>query len=147
MKKRNWVTYGLFALVVLGVYFANVEVQSYLGRKTLDESGLVIHELPEAMTLAGSQSKMILANLSAIWCPTCRKIDKTVLSDPRVQDVINKRFVFSRIEYESDAGSKFQERYNVSGFPRLLVLAPDGKKIRMLDLTTDPDHFISQLSF
>ena len=146
MNKRNKITYILFALILVGVYFANVEIQTYLGKRVLNESGLMIHDLPVAMELAAAQSKPVLANLSAIWCPTCRKLDKTVLSDPRVQDIINDRFVFSRIEYESDEGGEFQKRYSISGFPKLLVLGPDGEKIRMLDLTMDPDKFISQLS-
>jgi len=148
MEKRKWPTFVLFAVIAAAVYFVNVEVQTWLGEKALAESGLTIHSLDEAMAIAqkkGENGPLILADLSAIWCPTCRKLDKTVLSDKGVQEVINKGFIFARVEYESDEGEAFKERYGLSGFPNLLILDAQGELIRILTLDFDPKAFTNQL--
>lgn len=145
MSKRKWVGFAVPVLIVVAAYFINVEVQSYLGRKAIAASGLNIHTLAEAKALASQENKQILANLSAIWCPSCRSFDKTVLSDETVQTAIQNKYVFARIEYESEAGEIFRERFDVSGFPRLFILDANGDMIRPVATIRDPDQFRAQL--
>lgn len=138
----SWLPYIAIPLVV---YFGNVEVQSYLGKKALEEIELPKLSLEEALSEAAIQDKLVIADLSAIWCPSCRKLDQNVLAKPEVKAAIERDFVFSRIEYESDEGKAFAEKYNVSGFPTLLVLDPQGNKLRKLPLTFSPQEFINLL--
>lgn len=139
---RKW---AIYAAIIAGVYFANVEVQTYLGEKALQATGLEAVPLDRALTLAARDDKLILADMSAIWCPTCRRLDRIVFSDSRVQEAIANGYVFSRIEYESAEGEAFMEKYSVFGYPTLLVLNPDGSLVRRLPLTFDPDAFIANL--
>ncbi len=143
---RRWIGIGIMAAAVLAAYFINVEVQSYLGRKALAQTGLTALDLPQALAKAESESKLVLADLSAIWCPSCRKLDQTVLSDPEVRKAIEERFIFARIEYESEEGQAFQERYQVRGFPNLLILHPNGELVKKLPLTFDPAQFQRNLA-
>ena len=83
--------------------------------------------------------------MSAIWCPTCRRLDKEVFSDDRVKNVISDQYVFARIEYESEQGKAFMERYDVRGFPTLLVLNADGDKMGRLRLTFEPSEFVKMI--
>ena len=144
-KKKRWITYGSFALILVAVYFINVEVQTYLGNKALKATGLENIEINAAMDQARDQSKYVLANVSAIWCPSCRTLDREVFSDEAVQREIRERFVFSRIEYESEEGQRFMAQYALTGFPNLLVIDPDGKLIKQLPVTSDPERFRSEL--
>lgn len=139
---RRW---SIYAVIIAGIYFANVEVQTYLGKKALHATGLEVVELDRALALADREDKLVLADMSAIWCPTCRRLDRTVFSNSRVQDAIAASYVFSRIEYESAEGEAFMEKYNVFGYPTLLVLNPDGSLARRLPLTFDSDAFIAAL--
>jgi len=141
-KKTPWLKYGLFAAIIVAVYFINVEVQTRLGESVLEEMTLERHSLDAALAKAKAENKLVLADLSAIWCPTCRSIDKHVLSNQAVQNVINAKYVFARIEYESPEGEAFMERYNTRIFPTLLVLSADGQKIGELPVTTVPEEFI-----
>ena len=141
-KIRNW---AIFAVIIAAVYFINVEVQTRLGEKTLEATGLESVALDEAFEIAAREDKLVLADMSAIWCPTCRRLDRLVFSDKGVQDAIDDRYVFSRIEYESAAGEAFMERYKVYGYPTLLVLNADGSLVRRLPLTFDPQAFVSIL--
>ncbi|MCR9142329.1 MAG: thioredoxin family protein [bacterium] len=140
---RGWLAAGLIGLAA---YFINVEVQTYLGEQALRETGLELNTLSAAQTSAQSQGRPILAALSAIWCPTCRKLDQTVFADPRVQKELKENFVFARIEYESEAGEDFMQKYNVRGFPNLLVLSPRGEIIQQLPIEFDPERFHANLA-
>ncbi|EDY80515.1 hypothetical protein VDG1235_129 [Verrucomicrobiia bacterium DG1235] len=144
-KKTSWYKYLVVAAAIAAAYFANVEIQTYFGKKALEEMGLERHALPAAMQKAHAENKLVLADLSAIWCPTCRNLDKQVFSNPAVQKAINKKYVFSRIEYESDEGESFMEMYDARSFPTLLILSPSGEKLRELPVTTNPDEFIQSL--
>ena len=139
--RRTAVWLGLAALVVLG----NFQLQSWLGRRALDETGLEIHSLEEGLALASAQDKPVLAGLSAIWCSSCRTFDRDVLADERVREEIQKDFVFVRVEYRSDEGVAFRERYGVSGFPVFLVLDPDGDLRRPLPTTYQAEEFLRAL--
>lgn len=145
-KRPRWLLYSLLALLGLGAYFANVEIQSYLGEKARAATGLELLSLEEASELALRLDKQVLVELSAVWCPACRQFDKAVLSDPGIQSQINANYVFAHLEYESDAGQAFMERYEVGGFPTAYILAPDGTLIRQLRTTMNPAEFKKQLS-
>jgi thiol:disulfide interchange protein len=88
---------------------------------------------------------LILAEVSAVWCSSCRQLDNQVFADPEVRRTIDKRFVFSRIEYESEEGERFIEKYNVTGFPTLFLIRPDGTVARRLQVTFSPEEFLAQL--
>ncbi len=144
-KKSSWIKYAIVAAVVAAAYFINVEVQTRLGQSVLDEMQLQRHSLLEALAKAKAENKLVLADMSAIWCPTCRSLDKNVFSNPSVQEKINEKYVFARIEYESEEGERFMDTYDTRSFPTLLVLDPSGKKLNELPITTYPEEFIQFL--
>lgn len=144
-KKISWVKYLIVAAVIVAAYFINVSVQTHLGEKVLSQSGLDYHSLDEALSIAKKENKLVLADLSAIWCPSCRSLDKNVFSDPAVQQAISAKYIFARIEYESPEGEAFQERYDARIFPTLLVLNSDGEKLDELPVIFEPTDFITFL--
>ncbi len=134
-----------FAVILAVVYFGNVQLQTYLGKQAFDKTGLPEMPLEAALQKAKEQNQLVLADMSAIWCPSCRKLDSEVFADTAVQQEIVSNFIFTRIEYESEEGEAFMKRYNVRGFPTLLLIAPDGSKVRQLPLTYSPKEFIANL--
>ena len=141
-KMRGWLPY---VVIIAVFYFGNIEVQSYLGRKAMAETGLTMLSLDEALTKARAENKLVLADLSAVWCSSCRKLDKSVLSNQQVKAAIEKKYIFSRIEYESPEGKAFMAQYQVRGFPTLVVIDAEGSKVSVLPLTFDPGQFMTFL--
>ena len=127
------------------MYFANVEVQSYFGRQALAKAAIENHTLDEALKKARAENKLVLVDVAAIWCPTCRRLDNDVFADSKVRQKINERYVFSRLEYESPEGTEFLEKHAASGFPNLWILDGDGKTVKKLNVTFDPSEFTAQL--
>lgn len=140
-----WIKRLRFIIIIAIVYFGNLELQSYLGRQALAQTGLETLEFEDALRKADKQDKFVLVDISAIYCGTCRKLDQEIFSDERVKQALSEQYVFSRIEYGSELGEKMMQKYPVKGFPTLLVLDHKGKLIRKLGLTFEPEMFIAQL--
>lgn len=66
-----------FVSALVGAYFINVEVQSYLGRQATAATGLVSLSFDEALVKASAEQKLVLVAVSAVWCSTCRKLDRS----------------------------------------------------------------------
>ncbi len=135
----------IIAIVALAAYFLNVEYQTHLGRKAIDATGLEVLAFEDALAESRKTGKPVLADLSAIWCPSCRRLDSEVLANEAVKSKIESDYLFARIEYESDEGADFMERYQVSGFPNLLVIDGDGNKLNHLPRTFSPEEFLAAL--
>lgn len=136
----------VFAIIAVSAYFINVEVQTYFGHQALEKTRLISLPFEQALNQAKNEKKLVLVDVSAIWCPTCRRLDNEVFADDDVRRFIKEKFVFSRLEYESDEGQKFLEKYKASGFPNLWLLDGDGKVVKRLKVTFDKGEFLWQLN-
>jgi thiol:disulfide interchange protein len=87
---------GIMILISVLGYNTNKTIQRYLGEQAIDQTGLEILNLEQALEVAKSSNKLVLANMSAIWCPSCRKLDKQVFSDEQVKIQLNQDFVYAR---------------------------------------------------
>ena len=134
-----------WAAIAALVYFGNVQLQTWLGHRALKATGLEIHSLEDGFARAARTDRLVLADVSAIWCSSCRTFDSEVLADEAVRSKIESEFVFVRLEYDSDEGKAFRERYDVKGFPRLIVLDAEGELIRRLPTVYDPAVFRAAL--
>jgi len=134
-----------WAAIAAAVYFGNVQLQTFLGHRALAATGLEVLDLESGLNAAAVSDKLVLADLSAIWCSSCRTFDRKVLADEEVRALIDESFIFVRVEYESDEGKLFRERYGVNGFPKLLVIDAEGNLIAQLPTTYDPVVFRTSL--
>ncbi|GAC1630254.1 MAG: hypothetical protein NVS9B10_22480 [Nevskia sp.] len=145
---RKWIKWLLVALIpVLGYggYLAHTEWQTRLGQQALDSTQLEFKPLAQALAQAKAEGRPVLADFSAIWCPTCRAMHATVFTDAAVKEAITKGYILSRIDYESPEAPAFMDKYGVRGFPTLLVLDGDGRLLRRLPVSLDPATFRAEL--
>ncbi len=141
-KVAKWILIGVIAG---SAYFANKSIQSRFGDQALAAIEFEIKDLPEALRDASSEDKLVIASLSARFCPTCRKLDQEVFADQAIKQQIEKDFVFARIDYESETGEAFMHKYRVSGFPILLILNAQGQRLTRLPLTFSAQEFALNL--
>ena len=137
--------FGIIIFIIVLGYYGNKTVQTYLGQQAVNETGLELLTLEQALEVAKRDNKLVLANMSAIWCPACRKLDKQVFSNERVKTKMNQHFVYAHIEYESQEGKNLMQRYQVTGFPTLLVLSAYGEKLVQLPINYEPSPFLVTL--
>jgi thiol:disulfide interchange protein len=141
-----WFKWLLLALILLGAHIGYKKVQTYLGQQALMKTGLTIHSFQNALTLAEQQDKVVLVNVSSIWCPVCRKLDEQVFSNPKVQQLFEDTLIYSRIEYDTAEGEKFSFKYRVWGFPSLLLLNGQGEKLAQLSVEFNPETFVDNVN-
>ena len=93
-----------------------------------------------AKARAKAEEKHMLINFTGSdWCAWCIKLDKEVFSKPAFksyaeQDLVLVEIDFPRREQKQsqelkDQNEKLAMRYNVRGFPTILILSSDGSLI------------------
>ena len=84
----------------------------------------------DALAKAKKEKKLVLVDVYTDWCGWCKKLDKDTYSDKDVQAKLAKDFVAVKVNPEtSDEGKKLQEQFSIRGFPYLLFVDGDGKKV------------------
>jgi thiol:disulfide interchange protein len=130
---------------LVSAYFANVALQSHWGRQSQAATGLPNRSLADAVKIAAPAGQPILLQISAIWCPTCRHLDQTVMSDPQVRQLLTTGYVFARMDYESPEAEALLQKTNQSGFPLLLMMSPDGQFVRRLPVPASAGELLMTL--
>ena len=72
------------------------------------------------------------------WCGYCIQLDKAILSQQQFKDYANKNLVLVEIDFPrrkaqsvdvQKQNQELAERYQIEGFPTLVVLNGDGKTV------------------
>lgn len=79
----------------------------------------------DAFQAAQRDDKLILLDISGVWCHWCHVMDETSYSDPEVIQLINTHFVPIRVE--TDQRPDVNRRYNLGGWPTTAFLTPSGE--------------------
>jgi thioredoxin-related protein len=114
-------------------------------------------DVPQAQTQAKAENKIVLMDFTGSdWCGWCIKFKKEVLDTPEFQAYAAKNVVLVELDYpnkkvQSDdlkkANADLKSKYDIHGFPTLVVLDKNGKEIgRQVGYAEGgPKAFIAQL--
>ena len=79
----------------------------------------------EAFDRAQAEDKLILLDLTAVWCHACHVMDETTYVDPAVVELLNAEFIPVRVD--TDQRPDIAARYRHGGWPTTSVLLPAGE--------------------
>ena len=96
----------------------------------------------DALRAAQSRGVPILLLLEAAWCRWCKQLDRIVLRDPRVENLIQHSFVPVRVD--KDRRPDLDGRYSKGGWPTLAYLDDQGNALAS-DLYLDVPAFLQRL--
>lgn len=121
------------------------------------EQGGTFVSLEQAMSDAKSQNKVVLVDVYTEWCSWCKKLDEDVYPAPEVQKELRNYFTAVKINAESSAAHTFEGKevterelasgWQVTGYPTILFLTPDGKVIDQLSGYMPPKDFANTLRY
>ena len=121
-------------LVAFGL-LCNVSVQAESGWAT---------DYQKAQEKAKTDRRLVLLNFTGSdWCGYCVQLDRAILSKPEFKDYANKNLVLLEIDFPRRNGPRWNaqsielkkqnmelaEKYQVEGFPTLVVLDGEGKTL------------------
>lgn len=114
-------------------------------------------DLPAAQAQAKAENKIVLMDFTGSdWCPWCIKFRKEVLDTDEFQAYAAKNVVQVELDYPNKkkqsaelkkANADLKDKYNIDGFPTLVVLDQSGKEIgrQVGYLDGGPKAFIAEL--
>lgn len=91
-------------------------------------------------------NKLTIVLLSASWCSACREFEQKTLSDPKVQDKMNKNYNFNKIDVDQnkDAAMKYATDGKVT-LPTIIILDTNGNQIKKHEGYMTADEFLGIL--
>jgi uncharacterized protein len=91
-----------------------------------DRPAIQWHEWgPEAFRRAQTEDKLILLDLTAVWCHACHVMDRTTYAHPRIIQLLNADFIPIRVD--TDQRPDLENRYRAGGWPTINLLLPTGE--------------------
>jgi len=92
--------------------------------------------VPDAKAQAKKENKLVLLDFTGSdWCGWCKKLDAETFSKPAFADYAKKNLVLVEVDFPhakalsadlKAANKALKEKYEVTGFPTLVVMKADG---------------------
>jgi thioredoxin-related protein len=113
-------------------------------------------DLPKAQAQAKTEQKLVMLDFTGSdWCGWCIKLNKEVFSQPEFADYAKKNLVLVEVDFPRSkpqsaelkkANAALQDKYKVEGYPTIIVLNGEGKKVGELGYQPGgPKAFIAEL--
>jgi thioredoxin-related protein len=113
-------------------------------------------DLPKAQAQAKAEKKLVLLDFTGSdWCGWCIKLNKEVFSTPEFAGYAKTNLVLMEVDFPRQkklpanvktANEALLKKYGVEGFPTIIVLNGEGKKVGELNYEPGgPKVFIKSL--
>ncbi|HLH52130.1 MAG TPA: thioredoxin family protein [Verrucomicrobiae bacterium] len=106
------------------------------------EEGAWTTDFAKAQSQAKAEKKMVLMDFNGSdWCPPCKALRKTVLNSPEFVEFAKNNLVLVDVDFPhhkkqteelKKANDELQKKFNVEGYPTVIVLSADGKQLRKM---------------
>ncbi len=92
---------------------------------------------------AADKKRPILLDFGTENCFWCKRLDATTFRDPTIANLINTQFIPLKIDAEREA--TLAQKLQISSYPTLVLAAPDGKILAVLEGYLEPAKLMPHL--
>jgi thioredoxin-related protein len=136
--------------IVIGMLFCGALLQAAAAELNW------LTDVPKAQAQAKTENKLVMMDFTGSdWCGWCIKLHKEVFSQPEFADYAKKNLVLVEVDFPRSkpqtadlkkANAALQDKYKVEGYPTIIVLNGEGKKVGELGYQPGgPKAFIAEL--
>ena len=127
-------------------------IQEYYYNKSIDQTSHWYTDYDKAIVDAQKENKKVMLDFWAPYCSVCKLITKNVLEAPAVHRALDQNYIIVSVngnDAQAEPYKTLRERYNVQGFPDIILIDPATQKIihrfgaELLDI--DHQEFIALL--
>lgn len=97
-----------------------------------------------AVAAAMAEKKPVVVVFSAVWCPPCQVMKKSVYPSKEVAPLHDK-FVWAYLDADLEANAAAAQKHGVSGIPHIEFLGPQGNSLGNQVGSTSPAEFAGTL--
>ena len=148
-------SFAIAILLIVGVFFwlserstSVTKISEDRATATLPASMAWKTDYKKAQEEAKASHKLVLLNFTGSdWCGWCTQLDRVILNQQQFKDYASKNLVLVVIDFPRRNGPAWKgqsvelkkqnmelaEKFNVEGFPTLVVLSPEGKTVWRYD--------------
>lgn len=80
----------------------------------------------QALDKAKEEGKLVFIDCYTSWCGPCKRLAATVFVDSSLGEYFNNNYVNVKFDMEKDEGPSIATRYQITAYPTLLWLDPNG---------------------
>ena len=135
----NRVQRSIALLVVVGLAGYLIQRQSRADTKEGAGKGAWLSSYDKALEKAKADKKLVIADFAGSdWCPPCKALWSTVLSQQEFVDAQSSRAVLVEVDFphqkpqdadEKKRNEELAEQFKIEGFPTVMVLDSTGKEL------------------
>lgn len=101
-------------------------------------------DIDAAFASAKAEKKPVFLFWTAAWCPPCNHVSSTIFT--RDEFVAKSRsFVPVYVDGDTPSGQALGKRFNVSGYPTMVLLTADGNEVTRLEGSVEPAKYMQLL--
>ena len=105
------------------------------------------HDYDAALVTAKKDKKLVMVDLYTDWCGWCKKLDKDTYSDKDVEAKLTKDFIAVKVNPEkSQRNAKLSKDFGTTGYPHIVFVDADGKKVSEIGGYLPAAQFLEQLN-
>ncbi len=83
----------------------------------------------EVAQKAADENKLIFIDIYATWCGPCKLLKRKTFPNEEVGTYFNSKFVNATFDGEAGDGITLAEKYQIQGYPTLLILDSKGNVV------------------